>query len=160
MVTNPEGSFRPYAPPANVIAVLRRLRRMDIPSQVGRAFLEATGVTEGVVPRVAAALRFLGLIDDSDKPTDSLRALATGTEQEYRQLLQQVIRTAYAEHFENVDPTADSQEHIVHAFHEYTPKSQHGRQVMLFLSLCREAGMEVPNCPRERSMRHAGYVPS
>ena len=148
--------FRPYAPPANVIVVLQRVRRMNMPPKISREFLIGANISGNIVPRVSAALRFLGLLDDEETPTDTLRALASGTEDEYRQLLEQTMRTAYAKDFQNVDVSSDPQQKIIDTFQRYTPKSQHGRQVMLLLGLCREAGMQVLDSPRERSMQQKG----
>ena len=153
MATQQDEVFRPYAPPANVVAVLQRLRRMNTPPRVTREFLRGAEITESLVPRVVATLRFLELTNEADEPTDTLRALVTGTEEEYRELLGQVLRTAYAEDFENVDPSTDPQDRIINAFQRYTPRSQHQRQVMLFLGLCREAGIATADAPRERGLR-------
>jgi len=145
--------FRPYAPPANVVATLQRVRRMNMPPKVGKEFLLGAGITSNTVTRVLAALKFLELVDDEDRPTDSLRALASCPDEEYKQLLELTIRTAYASDFVNIDPTVDSQQKIIDTFQRYTPKSQHSRQVMLLLGLCREAGMTVVDSPRERPMQ-------
>lgn len=147
--------FRPYAPPANISTLLQRLRRMNTPSRVTKEFLRGAGITENIVPRVMATLRFLQLIGSQEVPTDTLLALSDATEDEYRQILEQTLRTAYAEDFQNIDPTSDPQARIVDAFQRYTPKSQHDRQVILFLGLCREAGIQTADVPRERSMRSA-----
>jgi hypothetical protein len=154
MATKTEDAlFRPYAPTANVVGVLQRVRRMNMPSKVSREFLVGAGISENIVPRVAGALRFLRLIDDQDAPSDALRALASGTEDEYKQLLARTIQTAYATDFQNIAPATDSQQKISDTFQRYTPKSQHARQVILLLGLCREAGMDVLDSPRERQMQ-------
>ena len=153
-----QGLARPYAPPANVIAVLQRVRRMNMPAKIGREFLLGAGITDNIVPRVSSALVFLGLVDTDYAPTDKLRALASCTEDEYKQLLEQTIRTAYASDFQNINPSVDAQQTIIDTFQRYTPKSQHTRQVMLFLGLCREAGIEVVDSPRERRMQQGGKV--
>ena len=148
--------FRPYAPPANVVAVLQRVRRMNMPVKISREFLIGASISTNIVPRVSGALRFLGLVDTEDRPTDALRVLASSTEDEYQQLLEQMIRTAYATDFQNINPATDPQQKIIDTFQRYTPKSQHSRQVMLLLGLCREAGMEVFDLPRERQMQQRG----
>ena len=153
MVTEKAPLFRPYAPPANMQAFLHRIRRMNMPPRVTREILKGIGISENIIPRVLSTLRFMGLITDSDEPTDILRGLAGSTEDEYRQLLERTIRTAYADDFENIDPGRDPQEVIMNAFQKYTPRSQHSRQVMLFLGLCREAGLETMDVPRRREMR-------
>lgn len=145
--------FRPYAPSANVMAVLQRIRRMNMPPKISREFLLGASLSEAIVPRVSAALRFLGLVDEEDRPTDTFKALASSTEDDYKKLLEQVIRTAYATDFLNIDPATDPQQQIIDTFQRYTPKSQHSRQVMLLLGLCKEAGMVVYDSPRERPMQ-------
>ena len=145
--------FRPYAPPANMQAFLHRLRRMNMPPGITRDLLKTIGISENIIPRLFATLRFLELITDKDEPTDTLRGLAGSTEDEYRQLLEKTIRSAYADDFQSIDPSRDTQERVMNAFQRYTPRSQHSRQVMLFLGLCREAGIPTVDVPRRRGMR-------
>ncbi|MDA0988216.1 MAG: DUF5343 domain-containing protein [Chloroflexi bacterium] len=153
MTQENEGLFRPYAPPANMQAFLHRLRRMNMPQGITRDLLKTIGISENIIPRLFATLRFLELITDRDEPTDTLRGLAGSTEDEYRQLLEKTIRSAYADDFERIDPSRDPQERVMNAFQRYTPRSQHSRQVMLFLGLCREAGIPTVDVPRRRGMR-------
>ena len=152
MVQTSESLFRPYAPPANVLACLHRLRRMNMPSVVTRDLLKSIGISENIVPRVFATLRFLDLVTDSSEPTDVLRGLAGSTEDEYRQLLEKTVRRAYADEFGRIDPSVDTQERVMNAFQRYMPRSQHNRQVMLFLGLCREAWIPTLDVPRRRGM--------
>ena len=91
--------FRPYAPPANMQAFLHRLRRMNMPPGITRDLLKTIGISENIIPRLFATLRFLELITDRDEPTDTLRGLAGSTEDEYHQLLEKTIRSAYARRF-------------------------------------------------------------
>ena len=153
MVTEKAPLFRPYAPPANMQAFLHRIRRMNMPTKVTREILKGIGISENIIPRVLSTLRFLELITEDDEPTDVLRGLAGSTEDEYRQLLERTIRIAYADDFLSIDPGRDPQEAIMNAFQKYTPRSQHARQVMLFLGLCREAGLATLDVPRRREMR-------
>jgi len=152
--------FRPYAPPANMQALLHRLRRMNMPSGITRDLLKTIGISENIIPRLFATLRFMELITDKDEPTDTLKGLAGSTEDEYRQLLEKTIRRAYADDFQSIDPTKDTQERVMNAFQRYTPRSQHSRQVMLFLGLCREAGIPTVDVPRRRGMRGKSQSPA
>src|SRR5262249_35610932 len=68
-------------------------------------------------------------------------------------LLTAAIRNAYAEDFERVDPAEDTQAKIVDAFRRYERRSQTDRMVMLFLGLCREAGIPDRDAPRKRAMQ-------
>jgi hypothetical protein len=153
MTNNAEPRQRPYAPPANVKAVLQRARSRNLPDRIDSDFMRLAGVPDRSHNRVAVALRFLGLIDEGRRPTDTLRALAAARDEEYRDLLSGTIRDAYKEDFERVDPGEDTHATIVDAFKPYEPRSQTDRMVMLFLGLCREAGIPVIEAPRERRMK-------
>jgi hypothetical protein len=141
---------RPYASPANVIAVLHRVRSRNLPERIDDDLLRLAQVPEGARHRVHAALRFLGLVDEDGRPSEDLRALASATDEEYPTHLERFVRRAYAEDFERIDPARDSQAQIVSAFRPYQPRSQTNRMVILLLGLCREAGIEVLDAPRER----------
>ncbi len=129
-----------------------------MPSIITRDLLKTVGISENIIPRVFATLRFLDLVTERDEPTDVLRGLAGSTEDEYRQLLEKTVRKAYADDFERIDPGTDAQDRVMNAFQRYTPRSQHSRQVMLFLGLCREAWIPTIDVPRRRGMR--GKPPS
>jgi hypothetical protein len=143
---------RPYAATANMTGVIKRTRTRNLPDKVDSDFIRLAGVPEGVIHRVASALKFLGLVTEDDEPTDTLRALAAAPEEQYREILAGAVRSAYEVDFARIDPAQDSQKQIIDAFRPYQPRSQTNRMVMLFLGLCREAGMEVKDAPRERPM--------
>jgi hypothetical protein len=147
---------RPYAAAANVVAVLERSRSRNLPPEIGDDFLRVAQIPDVVFGRVKDALRFLGLIDSTDRPSDTLKALAAAPSDEYPELLAAVIRNAYREDFERINPAEDSQAQIVAAFQPYEPRSQTKRMVMLFLGLCREAAIEVMDAPRDRKMKPRG----
>jgi hypothetical protein len=151
----PDDDRRPYAPAANVIAVIDRARRLNLPASVDTDFLRLADVPEGSLGRVAFALRFLGLTDSSTRPTDQLRAMARATEEEYRDLLAGVVRSAYAADFERIDPSQETQAKIAEAFRRYEPRSQTTRMVMLFLGLAKAAGIPVMEAPRDRGIQAA-----
>ena len=101
----PEGDRqRPYAAAANVVAVLQRVRARNLPDRIDGDFLRVAGVSENVYGRVGNALRFLGLIEADDRPTDLLRSISAAPEQEYRQLLEGALREAYREDFARNQP--------------------------------------------------------
>jgi hypothetical protein len=126
---------------------------MNTPARLSAEFLAGAGVTESLQSRVIAALRFLSFVDEDERPTDTLRDLVVAPDDEFRRLLEVSVRRAYADDFANVDPGVDPQPRILSAFQRYQPRSQHDRQVMLFLGLCREAGIPVLDAPRERGMQ-------
>lgn len=144
---------RPYAAPANMVAVISRVRTRNVPETINNDFLRIAGVPDAVFGRVMQALRFLGLVHEDGRPTDTLRAISGAPDAQYRELLAGAVRQAYQEDFQNVDPGQDSQARILDAFRPYQPRSQTGRMVILFLGLCREAGIPILDAPRDRRMR-------
>jgi hypothetical protein len=146
---------RPYAAPANVFSVLQRLRSRNLPERIDDDLLRLAGVPEGAMHRVHTAYRFLGLVNEDSTPTDALRSLAAAPQEQYRQTLEGLVRAAYQEDFERIEPGQDTQAQIVDAFRIYQPRSQTNRMVTLFLALCREAGIPVMDAPRERMQQPA-----
>jgi Family of unknown function (DUF5343) len=143
---------RPYAATANVISVIERARTRNLPEAVTNDFLRLAGISDNVFGRVQQALKFLGLVYEDGRPTEMLESIAGASDTEYKQMLAGAIRQAYAEDFERIDPAMDAQGKVVDAFKRYEPRSQTARMVMLFLGLCREAGIPLLDAPRERKM--------
>jgi hypothetical protein len=146
---------RPYGPPANVIAVLQRLRTRNLPERVDSEYLRDAGVSEGTISRTSFGLRFLGLITDEGAPTQPLRSIHTSTDEEYHSILAGLMREAYKEVFDVVNPAEDSQDRILNVFRRYTPASQRPRMVIFFLGMCREASIPALDVPRQRGMAEA-----
>jgi hypothetical protein len=144
---------RPYAPTANVISVINRVRTRNLPDVVNNDFLRIAGISDLLFGRAMQAIHFLSLLDADGRPSDKLRGLASAPEAEYKALLAGIVRDAYADDFKSVDPSKDGQGQIVDAFRKYEPRSQTTRMVMLFLGLCREAGIPVKDSPRDRGMQ-------
>jgi hypothetical protein len=141
---------RPYPPPSNVIALLQRLRRRNLPERIDAEYLRASGITDSLNARTLFALRFLRLVE-GDSPTQALRSIAKSSDEEYQEILQGLIREAYHDVFEFIDPTEDSQDRIVKVFQRYDPASQRQRMVVFFLGMCREAGIPTLDAPRNRA---------
>jgi hypothetical protein len=142
---------RPYPPSSNVIAVLQRIRDRNLPEVIDTEYFRDAGITESLVSRVVFAFKFLGLVE-GDKPTDALVKISRSTDEEYRQILDGLIRSAYREVFEVLDPAMDPPDKFVNFFRRYTPASQRDRMVSFFLAICREAGIETIDAPRQRSI--------
>lgn len=150
MIADAAPANRPYAPPSNVTAVLGRLRSRNLPERIDIEYLRDANVPAGSLGRTIFALNFLGLVKD-EVPTAALRSIAKSTDEEYRGILSGLIREAYREVFESIDPAEDAQDRIVNFFRRYTPASQRARMVIFFLGMCREAGIPTLDTPRQRT---------
>lgn len=146
----------PYAPPSNVIAIIRRFRERNLPESIDVNLLQDVGISKGNVHRTLAALEFLGLIAEDGTPKDAFHGIQIAPDEGYTDILEGLVRGAYREVFQVVDPVKDNQSVIGNHFRRYQPSSQRGRMVTLFLALCREAGITTLDAPRERTIRGAG----
>lgn len=150
-----DDNYRPYAAVANVQAVLDRVRNRNMPSAIDATYIRAAQVPEKSIGRVRDALRFLDFVHADGTPTQRLQAYAVAAValgEQKQDLLAAAVRDSYRADFERIDPAQDAQDVIVDAFSPYAPKSQRIRMVMLFLGLCRFAGIPVMDAPRDRSM--------
>ena len=145
---DPEAN-RPYGPPSSVIAVLERLRNRNLPERIDADYLRDAGISDGLVGRTMFGLRFLGLVS-GDMPSEALRSISTSTDEEYRSILQELLRAAYAEVFEVLDPAEDAQDQFLNFFRRYTPASQRSRMVTYFLGICRASGIQTVEAPQPR----------
>jgi len=84
----------PYGPTKGTIQALQMLRRTT-PSRIDSDYLRVNKVAPGNEYKVVGALKFLGLIDDEGRPTESSRLLKTKGAT-YTLALQDIVRTAYA----------------------------------------------------------------
>lgn len=153
----------PYAPPATVMAVVERHRRVAIP-QFDVPTLQRIGVSDSLAPRTLQALKLLGLVDESGKPTEEFEKLRKAPTAEVNDVLAGILRQAYAAVFSILDPTAASGEEIEDAFRHFVPSGQRPRMVTLFTGLLREAGLidDVPakNVSARRSAGNSARRPA
>ena len=143
---------RPYAPPSNIVAVLKRLRSRKLPERIDTDYVNDAGIPGGTTARTLSGLRFLGLIDEGGVPSEDLRAIQKSTDEEYKAILSDRVKAAYAEVFGVLDPAEDSQDKILNFFRRYEPASQRPRMVIFFLGMCRESGIATVDVPRQRAM--------
>jgi len=140
----------PYAPPENVTRILSRVRQSGI-RKLDTAYLGQLGMNEAMAPRSLRALQFLGFIDKTGAPLQTLADYYAATSDEAAcELFAAAIRSSYEVIFRAVNPASDGREKIEQAFRVMAPPGQRNRMVTLFLGLCRQAGLPVLEPPSDR----------
>lgn len=142
------GSPAPYGPPAGVMAVINGFRDRGLATPITSDVLVRAGISESLVPRVQKALEGLDLIDKDGNPTPQLIQLRTVKTDEFKDTLAEIVRAAYSEVFQFVNPATDDATRIADAFRGYEPAGQRGRMVTLFLGMCEAAGIIKPETSR------------
>lgn len=131
----------PYAPPSAVLGVIRRRRDRGLAEPVTANSLQQVSVSAGNAPRTLQALKFLGLVDDEGRVTDTFNRVSQANRNDYPGALAEVLRSVYHPIFNHVDPEQDDMDDIEDAFRGFEPEGQRQRMLKLFLGLCHEAGL-------------------
>src|SRR5436309_12483371 len=117
MAITPNGNA-PYAPVKNVLDAINLYRERGT-HPFNAQLLMRIGVSEGNVGRTLQALRLLDLIGEDGEPLEALEQLRRASIEEYRSSLEQVVRAAYHDVFQVVDPATDPPAAIDDAFRFY-----------------------------------------
>ena len=144
----------PYGPTRGMLEGLQLLQRTS-PSRVDEGYLRQHGVGPGNEYKVIGALRFLGLIDERGEPTEQCRLLRTRGPA-FTLALQGIVRAAYQDLFNTLDPSRATRDQIYNYFvtrlgmgPEMATKS-----ARFFMGLCQWAEIEVePETPRRRGRK-------
>ncbi len=154
--------FAPYAAVSNVMEVITRKRDHGLPAPLNPAVLETISIPKGNTSRTLQALNFLGLIDGDGTQTELFNRLGRAGEanNEYRAILEDIIRSSYERVFTIVDPAQNGETAIHDAFRQFEPEAQRGRMVAFFLGMCEQAGIVQSN-PRQRkaNSNQTGHPP-
>ena len=138
MASLPE-KYAPYAPAVNIVSLLNRLREKSWPDVLSHQELVRMSLPEESTPRIVRALKFLGLINDDGRQTERAERLRRATDDEYPELLADLLRATYTEVFTACDPSTASDKELHNAFRFYDPQGQRASMVRLFMGLCQEA---------------------
>lgn len=144
------GGQAPYAPPQTVFALIQAFRNRALPTPFTKEVYVRAGVPESLVTRTSQTFRLLDLVDEAGNPTPEFEGLRRVGSSEYPQRLEAIVRAAYADAFQFVDPAKDSAEKVRDVFRHYEPLGQLTRIVTLFMALCEAAGI-VPEGTRKQA---------
>lgn len=134
----------PYSRPTPVLTIIRRNREKGLPEPITVANLERIGIGAASGGPALQALKFVKLVNEAGGRTEPFEKMRRVSEDEYRAILAGVLQTAYKDVFDLVDPEHDDLTDIDNAFRQYEPAAQRERMVALFMELCREAGIVLP----------------
>jgi hypothetical protein len=132
----------PYVSASALSEFFDHIRYVSTPKKVDSGLLLDYGISKGNVFAMMSALKFLGLIDREGKPTPAFSSLQVMGE-EFLSNLREVVNTAYADLLSRLDVSKDSREHIRNYFARNYSLSQSNKATILFLDLCKEAGISV-----------------
>jgi hypothetical protein len=159
------GGSAPYTAFAALRTVIERYRDRGLTVPFTSEVLARAGVSETLTQRTLQSLQTLDLIDESGRPTSALDGLRLAPESEFPERLAEIVRGAYADVFQYVDPSTSDAQRVHDAFRGYTPASQRDRMVSLFLRLCEWAGIveeppkRTPGPRRQPATGKGGPIP-
>ena len=147
--------FAPYAAISNVMEVITRKRDHGLSAVLNPTVLETISIPKGNASRTLQALNFLGLIDGDGTQTELFNRLGRAGEgnNEYKTILEDVVRNSYERVFAIVDPSKSGDTAIKDAFRQFEPEAQRGRMIALFLGLCEQAGIVEPKTRQRTTQR-------
>jgi hypothetical protein len=137
MALTPNGPA-PYAPPGSVISVVAHHRDRGLPTPVTTGVIARVLESgEGLASRVMTALRLLDLVDKEGAIQPAFDEMArAASPEDFRARFADVVRSAYADVLNYIDPATVNIGRIEGQFRNYTPRGQVGRQAALFRGLC------------------------
>jgi hypothetical protein len=133
----------PYGPSRGTLQALQLLRRTT-PTRIDSDFLRVNKIAPGNEYKVVGALRFLDLIDEDGRPTESSRLLKTKGAT-YTLALQDIVRNAYSGVFHKMKPKEITRDGIYNYFvTEGGLGAEMATKATRFLiKLCRLAEIEI-----------------
>lgn len=137
-----KGRSAPYVSATAISGFFDHVRWVSTPKKVDQGLLLDYGLPKGSIGALLSSLKFFGLVEDNGTPTPAFKMLQTGGD-EFRANLEEIVRRAYADLFSRLDPSRDSREKLRNYFaRNYSPAISN-KATILFLDLCKEAGIPV-----------------
>jgi hypothetical protein len=121
-----------------------------IPSRIDRSVMGGS-MAGGTVTQLLTALKSLELIDENGKPQGNLEQLAVASGDEYRSILESILRNAYPNVFK-LDLKRASAQEFRERFKEFTTKDDVVNKCQAFFRQAAEdAGIELSPYIKERA---------
>ena len=133
----------PYGPAEGMMQGLQLLQRSSPPT-VDVTYLKANRVAPGNEYKVVGALKFLGLLDNEGRPTESSRLLKTRGPT-FTSALQSIVKKAYERLFRQVEPREATRERIYNYFvtEAGLGTEMAAKATRFLIGLCRLAEIEL-----------------
>jgi|CXWL01.1.fsa_nt_gi hypothetical protein len=109
------------------------------PEKIDGNLMKRLGMAKGRENETAYAIHFLGIIDSSGNPTDEFNNLKN----DYAATLSRLIKDKYSELFSLLPVRMINQLKLVNFFGPPTETAEY--KAKLFVWLCKESGLELPN---------------
>jgi hypothetical protein len=135
------GGTAPYAPGETVMQAIMAFRERGLTTPITEDVLIRASIPESLAKRTRRSMEGLDLLDENGNPTAEFEGLRRAPTAEFKQRLEALIRSVYAEVFQFTDPAKDDADKVADAFRAYDPPGQRSRMVALFLKLCAAAGI-------------------
>jgi hypothetical protein len=132
----------PYVAASTLWEFLNKLKNVNAPPHLDAKELEEYGIPKHWAYHLLSALKFLNLVEKNGKTTASLQSLQMKGE-EFKRNLEEVVRNAYKELFEKINPDSETRTNITNFFMKHYGISPSGAEkaTTLFLDLCSQAGI-------------------
>lgn len=109
------------------------------PSPINTDLFKKLGMAKGKEGLAVHALKFIGIIDEEGNPTDEFDNL----KKDYRNTLKRLVQASYSELFNLIPPKLANQSRLVNFFGTAVDTAEY--QAKLFVWLCKQSGIELPN---------------
>ncbi|MDV2494663.1 MAG: DUF5343 domain-containing protein [bacterium] len=139
-VKNQSNDVPPYVSYATFSNAISSFAEHGVPAQIDRSVLGR--LSGGVQRHLIAAFRFMGLIDDDNRPTDELRQYAKGDTKTRQKILTEILRSRYDRQLEILHDGTIQQ--LTSSFDNVKAKqSVKAKCITFFLKAARDAGFPV-----------------
>ena len=129
----------PFVTPDSMNEMMQFVRHPTWKQDVSTPLLKKMGIATNNEGKITGALKFLGITDNSGVPTTEFDEL----KKNYQATLNRLVQTAYKELFDTFTPEMITRSRLMSFFGE--PHQGAERRSRLFIWLCKEAGIELPN---------------